>query len=213
MCVCLCYILCSNSLKTIQFELLTISDSPCLPWVWLAEICEGFSIISLLWCRRETQIYAWEQCSLSHCLLGRVENENKEVVSLYSLGWLRPHNCTRGRPTPCSAVACVKDHIHFHILVGMHTLQHFQEAWQTSTIKWCNSVTGLYPAASFQDMASKDIEAFKSKLRASEACANHLSCPLSTPYPLHIRRFSHPWWKKIIGRVFSWRLGSEGRGV
>ena len=142
MCVCLCYILwSSNSLKTIQFELLTISDSPCLPWVWLAEICESFSLISLLWCRREAQLYAWEQCNVSHCLLWSIENENKEVVSLYSLGWLRPHNCTRGRPTPCSAVACVKDHIHFYILAGTHTLQHFQEAWQTKhnkAVQFCN---------------------------------------------------------------------------
>lgn len=80
--VCLCYILwSSNSLKTIQFELLTISDCPCLLWVWLAEICESFSIISLLWCRRQTQFYAWEQCNVSCCLLGSIENENKEVVS------------------------------------------------------------------------------------------------------------------------------------
>lgn len=81
------------------------------------------------------------KCNVSHCLLGSIENENKEVVSLYSLGWLRPHNCTRGRPTPCSAVACVKDHIHFYILAGTHTLQHFQEAWQTKhnkAVQFCN---------------------------------------------------------------------------
>lgn len=136
-CVCACVIF---------FEDYTIWTSHYLrfslsPWVWLAEICESLSIISLLWCRRETQFYAWEQCNVSCCLLGSIENENKEVVSLYSLGWLRPHNCTRGRPTPCSAVTCVKDHIHFDILAGTHTLQHFEEAWQTEP----NKVVQFFP--------------------------------------------------------------------
>lgn len=61
------------------------------------------------------------KCNVSHCLLGSIENENKEVVSLYSLGMIKAPTAHEADLT-ILCICCVKDHIHFYILAGTHTL-------------------------------------------------------------------------------------------
>lgn len=142
-CVCLCYILwSSNSLKTVEFELLTISDSPCLPWVWFAEICESFSIISLLWYRRERQLCAWEKWSVSHCLVGESwEWKQRGDPSLFLRVTKAPQLHTGQTNTLQCRRLCWRTTSTSCISVGKHTLQHFQESRQTEhskVVQFCN---------------------------------------------------------------------------